>query len=734
MPNKLIFFGDDNARNERVRYNYHNTIAGQILDEACAAQPGDKPIYSGWELEHAQNHALRYLLSGKEDSGRIAIKLALTDVRKGMAAINVQGSHGLEVRDVLPRVALVLNWCSPLFTEQERRDTVRQLEEWVRWIWPETNPGRAADFAVDDPGDNFYHGYMLGTWLTGLALQGWSDRAHAIVTLMENRWERQALPFLKRFHAGGYPLEGTTYGVETLNRIWQYRDASAMDLGGMAFGDMWPDSTLPFLLHFTAPDRTHHAPFGDAGGDHRDKLTRYAVAAALIASNHLPNEQAGELLHWVNQVTQRIDPWPWLAWHDVLWVRTDIPTLDYKTRRTKSYYAPGGGFVSSRTSWQKDADQVVLVAGPGRQNHADLAQGGFAVWAGKEQAWATGPHRIWADTTLLRETSWHNVVTAPPYNQPEFDARLRQHQDRQKITGVQDTEQYLYVDMDLTDAYRYWQWRDDHDMAKNAVPAFSNYRRRLCWVKSERALVIFDQILGGHPNQQLMANFWFGVMAPVIMAPGVYLYRWSNGLAVLSACLLPADRTRVRADSSVVHVEMVLDQERQERLSLQVIRWGNLTEQESLPELIRTRDAIGARLKKTEVLFGVDPKGSGGGGDEYTRHFFPYAQTFRAAMEFADAMGEVTPEMRAEWMEPEPEPEPDREAETADVPVEANSGFEPLLIYVCPGCRANVGDRHGDDCPFERCTHCHRRRVDCRHAEQHDPVKAAWQGKLEFVQ
>src|SRR5262249_61768105 len=146
--------------------------------------------------------------------GDKAIALAKIQVDTGMNAFFQLGTHGYAVRNVLSDVSIAYDWCYGRLTPTLRSRFRAQLEEWADWVWPETNPSRVGGWSVENPGDNFYHGFMM-TWLVGLALSGDSPKAQAYIDVALKRWNTQARPFMENYQPGGYMLEGTSYGKET---------------------------------------------------------------------------------------------------------------------------------------------------------------------------------------------------------------------------------------------------------------------------------------------------------------------------------------------------------------------------------------------------------------------------------------------------------------------------------------------------------------------------------------
>lgn len=700
----LIFFGFGHDRADQVKFNLMHTAEGTLFIQTCREQPGNRDIYLDWHCEYTANQALYALLTGDVIAGRIAAKLTLKSVRKGMAAINVQGTHGLEVRDVLPRVALALNWCPEAFTDAERQEVVRQLKEWAEWVWPETNPARKDHWAVNNIGDNFYHGYMLGVTLAALALRPHLPQtAERLLDIVEQRWSDQVAPFLANEQVGAFPLEGAVYGVETMMRIWQYGDAAyhanrgPISDPGIKLRSAWHNDCYNALRHYATPDGQHHVPFGDAGGDHRDRLTPYPIAVALIAANHADSARRDAWNAWRAGVSP--PQWAWLLWHHVLW-NTTTTSVRSDTLGEKSYHAPGAGFVSRRTDWSSKADMLAVVAGRAGQNHSDLGQGGFALWCGEAAAWITGPSRIWAGSTLLRETIFHNVAAVPPYDQPEFDSRLKSHQGEAKIRRVWETDAHFGVDMQLESAYWYWKWVDDVDMSKNAHPALRAYRRRLCWVPQEKTLLVLDEIVPASKDTLVIEHHWLPPSFRVSPDGHRALGLLSDKVPVVLWTLMPS-AARIAVENGALTTRALLPDQPELNLYrfLHAFHWGEGAHERPEPARDFTPGYLRVMLKSHEVYFGISKPT--GGGEALTRIEMPYLYPSVPPSEGAG--------------------------------IEPDSPFRlPVVLPLCPGCATSVGKVHSWECVFQVCTQCGRRYIDCG-CKTHDRIKAAWTGQIQAV-
>jgi hypothetical protein len=460
--------------------------------------------------------------------------------------------------------------------------------------------------------------------------------------------------------------------------------------------------------------------------------------------------------------------WSHLTWCEALWSDPDPTIIDWPQGLSTFYSTSGSGLVSSRTGWSNAAGLLLVNAGPGRQSHADRAAGQFAWWVAG--AWAVGPARLWTQNTLLRETEYHPVLQAPPWNQPEFDERLREFQDAGKITSATDTPETTLIDLRLESAYRYWQWVDDNDMAKNRRPALVSYRRRIAFLKAARTLIVYDlaepikadqpfvwryplaQVPSPVMGQNRVFTFPHGggvirvtVLAPVmpVVAVGPLGLGNAQGLAP-GALTIQVDRAPIGPGNRCTVVFEFLTADEAQRLSVPM--WG-----------LEGNDFVITTAKgKAQFQDGWTPppptkrrvyhlNQSTGTGDETYDNWTEFSSRLKGSME--GPTGDFK-KIVFTTMEPVPAETP----ETPDLPAyrfddpslqkeaeqqDPEPGVIEIRMPYCPGCRAAIGDPHEEEfneaCPFEVCTVCGGRWAVCGH-EDHSPSEAKWQGKLEAAQ
>jgi hypothetical protein len=223
----------------------------------------------------------------------------------------------------------------------------------------------------------------------------------------------------------------------------------------------WLKKTGRFPIHFSVPDKlTRVINFGDCGTD------RYIPTCLL----YLPASKYkdGVVQDFALKI-QATEPHK-LSWFDFLTYNATVQPVDYKTVEKEFHHFDDHGFVTMRSSWEKDATLVGFRCGPapGHANQAKperLANRGygpghqhpdinsFVIYA--NGTWlAIDPGYI-----MLKETRNHNTVLVNGYGQAGAGGKWLDYmafQNREpapKITHAESTPNYDYVIGDAGNIY-----------------------------------------------------------------------------------------------------------------------------------------------------------------------------------------------------------------------------------------------------------------------------------------
>jgi hypothetical protein len=450
----------------------NNSPRWQVLKAACDQDLASPPA---GDLSLI-NHALAYQVTGNPAYADRVIAIMQRFVARGMPAIT--RDSGYDCRITLPAMAVGYDWCYDRMTSEQRTAFREQMEQWADWVWPETNPERASGWAVRAPGDNYFHGFMM-TWMVGLALYGDSPKAPGYIDVARQKWNEKVRPYLEQYGEGGYPLEGTTYGIGSASRIMWYLAAhsTATDeelLNSPGFN--WPREFIKARLHLTAPtlDRTY--PGGDQPRDSQAKLSDYDRSAALVALAHLDPATGGYAKWWLDHITPARNRWRFTQWEEFLWYRDDRQALDYTRQLPLGYYARGAGWMTSRSDWRPQATQVVMIAGPTRASHQDRAQNGFMIFRGD---WLAAAAKLRSHSGLRPDAASNNSITVG-------DLAQTLSQDAAHVLHFADTDQYAYFAGEAGGAY-------EGQKGKSTTPALSEFRRELLFLKPDH-VIVFDHV------------------------------------------------------------------------------------------------------------------------------------------------------------------------------------------------------------------------------------------------
>jgi hypothetical protein len=334
----------------------------------------------------------------------------------------------------------------------------------------------------DRPGDNFYHRFLLSTWLAGLTLEGDSPKAAGYLTHALRRWREEVRPYLETHAAGGYLAEGTHYGTGTMARIWTYLLAHETATSERILSEnnfRWPAESISARLYLTTPDMDYLAPLGDQPANVTGRINDQSRMGMLAAMSY----GWGDLIrYWLDNVTPAVSQDRLNRWQEFLWYHEDLPPYDYRTAKTNTgYHARGAGVMVARSDWGPDAAMLVMQCGPLREAHQDRAAGGFLLWAGSD--WLVSSARVRGHGGLQREAHHNNALTVGGRDQPEG----RGYQPEPRVLHFEDTPEFAHMAGEAGGAYTY----RGNDNQPHAV--LKEWRREILWLKP-RFLVLLDRV------------------------------------------------------------------------------------------------------------------------------------------------------------------------------------------------------------------------------------------------
>lgn len=425
---------------------------------------GDVYNFAAW------NGALLGQLTGDNRYKRKAIEQVERQVADAEASIAaggqpngsnpIQVAHDsyLYVGDLIGDLALVYDWCFDLLTPAQRTRWLKYANQAVWNVWNfrlatwGNRPFPWTGWSVDNPSNNYYYSFLRATMLLGLATVGddgssstWMGKFH------DEKIMGQLVPQFSAELVGGCSREGTGYGVAMRN-LWElyalWRWTTGENLASMTTHTR---ASMTTFIHQIMPTLDRVALTGDLSRDstgalfdyHRDYLLKLislyptdpvaARGVALLAASSVP------------QMSQ-----DFMMGNDFVYApQISGAALDLPLVR----YAPGAGQIYARTSWQKNATWLSLIAGPYTESHAHQDQGSLSLYC---EGWLAPDAVLWSHSGVIQDGflvgypeahSLVRVATAGKTVKQVFGSVSR-------VLALRSGPGYLFVALDLSPAYQ----------------------------------------------------------------------------------------------------------------------------------------------------------------------------------------------------------------------------------------------------------------------------------------
>jgi hypothetical protein len=315
-----------------------------------------------------------------------------------------------------------------------------------------------------------------------------------MLALSQKKWEAAVLPYLGSTAAGGYMLEGTSYGVDSWRLMSFYRLALATgtDAGTAALPATLREA-MRLLAHMTTPDWSRLYPAGDQTKSSQGWAGDPCRSVFLVQAGALFDPQAQ---FWCDNagakgVQQRAN-----LWEEFLWYPEEQASNDYRAAWPTWRAADGAGVHVIRSTWADGAAQVTFQAGPTLESHQDRAQGMLGLFAGGD--WLLGWAKLTSHSGIAQETHDANCVEIGGKRQTWTQEHVR-------ITMVEETDAYSYRAADLAAAY---------------ADQCGSFTRELFFLKPG-LLLLHDRI--GTPQGAVLASLQCGTLVPQMAADGYTL-------------------------------------------------------------------------------------------------------------------------------------------------------------------------------------------------------------------
>jgi hypothetical protein len=304
-------------------------------------------------------------------------------------------------------------------------------------------PGSQTGWAVCDPGNNYYFGFLQGTMLWALSSQN---------TTWINFLQTQKFPplidYFTQFPGGG-TREGTGYGTALKNLFLNYVYWEDSTNENLATITAHTRETIDYWVHATVPTLDRYAPIGDLSRQSIPDLYDYQrnlVHEAVVLSPGTAQARRGTW--WLQHISVDAVSASFNLYGDLL------PLPDRPSAPTDlAYYSSGAGVLFARSSWNTNASWLAFIAGKYDQSHAHQEQGSFTFF---KNDWLTAPANIWSESGLRQEVWLHNGLRFEKAN-GEVIEQVPSDAVQSTLTNPNTTGP-LSVTADLSNAY----WKDSN--------------------------------------------------------------------------------------------------------------------------------------------------------------------------------------------------------------------------------------------------------------------------------
>ncbi len=454
------------------------------VDAAVAGEPG--------YAFSASDAAILYRLNPKPAYCRLAVEMVeqqVADAEKLIASgsrPDISGDSYLYVGPGIADLALTMDTCGKDLVDGQRERWSRYAERTVWNVWNHES-ARWGDhafawsgWATDNPGNNYFYSFVEATmyWALASGSQKW-------MALLRD----EKLPMLQAYFArlpGGGSLEGTGYGAShmslfALYRLW--RDATGEDL---ANANSHANDSIGYWAHATVPTMDRFAPIGDQSRSSVPEIYDYHRRIVLEARHLSKDAQSRELASWwLNRISIQE-----MSGFNSLYALLPSGSSSVQPQGL-FHHAKGTGHLFARSSWDKDAMWLAVMAGPYNESHAHQQQGGFTLFA---RDWLTVSENIWTHSGIQQGTETNNVLRfertdgrggrhcAGEAGDPVVHQCLRESGGGATMEVRQGDGDQLVVEADLTPAY-------------GGNPAVASWQRRFEF--GGRRLVVRDSFSTG---------------------------------------------------------------------------------------------------------------------------------------------------------------------------------------------------------------------------------------------
>jgi hypothetical protein len=430
-------------------------------------------------------------------------------------------------------LALTYDWCFDTVTSGQKTRWLAYADQAISNVWNPTTAkwGSTAmpwsGWAVDDPSDNYYYGFLKATMLVGLAARGEDPNADQwIAQFHDTKVMSELVPTFDTDLVGGGSREGTGYGVAMKN-LFQLYDFWNATTGEHLFAKT-PHTRASMLsfMHQIVPTLDKIAPTGDQSRDstasyfdyHRQYLQELVSfypndalasrAATILADASVPK---------MGQAFMAVD--------DFLYANTSVVEQPLQGLG-RTYYAPGIGELYTRSGWDTHATWLNLIAGPYTQSHAHQDQGSLLLY---KDGWLAYDAVIDSHSGLPQATTAHSLVRIDQSGAPVTQvANTISH-----LVALHTGTGWTYAASDVLPAY-------------NGKAAVTMDQREVVYLEPD-TVVVYDRVATAAGTQQTwqlatpVTPSISGTTATINAAHALHVTRYAPAAATSSVYAMSAD-------------------------------------------------------------------------------------------------------------------------------------------------------------------------------------------------
>lgn len=415
------------------------------------------------------------------------VKAAESAARDGGAPDVAYDSY-LYVGDMIGDLALVYDWCLPEIDGDRRTAWLVYANQAVWNVWHADEAkwaGRSkpwSGWATDDPSNNYHYSFLRATMLLGLATHEELGGAPAWLTeLRDTRLEQVLFPMFDDLVGGGSP-EGTGYGV-SMRRLFELYDLWEASTGEkIATKTPHTRASMLAMMHQIVPTLDRVPPTGDHSRDATAELFDYhrnylQTLISLFPDDPVsPRAQAMLAASSLPEMENRF-----MSVYDFLYENRGVAPSTLEGLGT-AYHAPGIGQLYARSSWDKSATWINLIAGPYTQSHAHQDQGSLMIY---KDGWLVYDANVESRSGLHQTLDAHSLVRI-------IDGGKTVAQSANtisKMIALHRGPGWLHAAADLTPAYK-------------GSTAVQKVQREIVFVEPD-AVVVYDRVATRAGGQQV---------------------------------------------------------------------------------------------------------------------------------------------------------------------------------------------------------------------------------------